>query len=500
MNEDSANGKEWVDKNYINEIKKTEKEYRLLFDKVPCYVILIDRDFKIVRANQRITDLLGALKGEHCFSRLKGESARCSECTARQTFEDGKMHSGQHVWTLKDGRTLNMHVVTVLVTQEDREDDLVMEMAVDISKTIKLQERVENAHNYLESLINTSMDGIVGINSRGRVTVFNSAARKMFDIDPGQVVFQEDLNSMLPNGFLARVSQGGEHVYLPESQLKTSKGETFWARLIGNRLEDIEQTIGMAFSVQDLSQVKKLEEEKIEAERMAIVGQTVAGLSHGIKNLVNALDGGMYYLKSGIGKGDIDRVQKGIETLARNIERIRIFSKSFLNFSSTKNLSPALCDPVSIAKEVLESYLIKARNNGIELRLDAENKIEPVSLDYEKMHECLTNLVGNAIDACIEMEEKKSKSVIIRVYEEERTVFYEIIDTGTGIDKETQGKIFNKFFTTKGLEGTGLGLLMAKKIIQEHGGQIDLFSKKGEGTTFRIRLIRRFLPKILNDP
>jgi signal transduction histidine kinase len=303
---------------------------------------------------------------------------------------------------------------------------------------------------------------------------------------------------MLPNGFLARVSQGGEHIYMPETQLRTSKGETFWARLIGNRLEDIEQTIGMAFSVQDISQVKKLEEEKIEAERMAIVGETVAGLSHGIKNLVNALDGGMYYLKSGIGKGDVHRVQKGIETLTRNIERIRVFSKSFLNFSSLKKLEPTLCDPVSIAKEVLESHLVKARNNDIELKLDAQNKIEPVSLDYEKIHECLTNLVGNAIDACIEMEEKKNKLITIRVYEEERTVFYEIIDTGTGIDKEIQSKIFNKFFTTKGLEGTGLGLLMVKKIIQEHGGQIDLFSRMGEGSIFRIRLIRRLLPKISN--
>lgn len=476
--------------------KKTEIEYKLLFEQVPCNIIIIDREFRIIRANRRAETMIGKIKGEYCYSTLKGRNDKCLECTARQTFEDGSQHTGTHVWTLKDGSTVNMHVITALIKSEDKKDDLVMEMAVDITNTLKLQERIESAHNYLESLINTSMDGIVGITSRGKVNVFNTAARKLFNIDQNQIVSMEDISSMLPKGFLAQVSEGEGHVYLPEVMLKKINGEKFVGSLIGNKLEDIEKTIGMAFSVKDISQVKKLEAEKIEAERMAIVGQTVAGLAHGIKNLINALDGGMYYLKSGIGKGDIARIHKGIETLDRNITRIGSFSRAFLNYSKVNVLHPKMCDPGALAREVVESFTAKAQKNRISLDVLVEMQLDPAPLDYEKMHECLTNLVGNAMDACIGNTEETRGKVQVRVFEEERTIWFEVTDNGCGIDEENQKKLFNKFFTTKGLEGTGLGLLMTKKIVQEHGGNIDVISKINQGTTFRIRFFRRWLPKL----
>jgi len=489
--------------NYLVEIStdttsfiNTKKEYKLLFEQVPCHIIIIDRNFRIVRANKRAEDMLGDIIGQHCYATLKGQSDKCIECTARQTFEDGIQHTGNHVWTLQDGSNVNMHVITALIKSQDEKDDLVMEMAVDISNTLKLQERIENAHHYLESLINTSMDGIVGINSRGKVNVFNTAARNLFNIDSNQIVSLEDINAMLPKGFLAKVSEGKGHVYLPDVTLKRIDGEEFHGRLIGNKLEDIEKTIGMAFSVKDISQVKKLEEEKIEAERMAIVGQTVAGLAHGIKNLINALDGGMYFLKSGIGKGDIKRIHKGIETLDRNIQRIGTFSRSFLDYSKIDILNPQLCDPAALAEEVAESFFAKAKKNKIHINVIIEKKLDPAPIDYEKMHECLTNLVSNAVDACISDTKEVRHEVVLKVMEEERTIWFEITDNGCGIDEENQKKLFNKFFTTKGLEGTGLGLLMTKKIVQEHGGNIDVISQKDEGTTFRIRLFRRWLPRI----
>ncbi len=491
--------------NYLVEIstettkfKETEKEYKLLFEQVPCNIIIINRGFKIVRANKKAEDMIGNLQGEFCYSALKGRNEKCLECTARQTFEDGLQHTGNHIWNLTDGTAVNMHVITILLKGEEDHEDRVMEMAVDISRTVKLQNRLETAHHYLESLINTSMDGIVGISQKGKVEVFNTAARSLFNIDQGQVVSLEDINTMLPQGFLARVSEERGHVYLPEIELKRSNGEKFLGRLIGNKLKDSEKRIGMAFSVQDISRLKKLEEEKIEAERMAIVGQTVAGLAHGIKNLINALDGGMYFLTSGIGNGDIKRVQKGIETLTRNIERIRAFSKAFLNYARFRDINPNDCNPIDIINEVMESFAVRAQENHIRLVFLQGGNIDPVSLDYEKIHEALTNLVGNAVDAFSGMEETRGKEIKIKLFEEEGAIIIEVADNACGIDEEQRKRIFKKFFTTKGLEGTGLGLLMTKKIIQEHGGRISVSSKKGEGSVFRIRLLKRKLPKRLD--
>ncbi len=473
----------------------TQQEYKLLFDQVPCNIIIVNRQFKVVRANKRAKGMIEKLAGEYCYSALKNREEKCVECTARQTFEDGLQHAGYHVWNLIDGRTVHMHVITILLEGKQKSQDLVMEMAVDVSKTVKLQDRLETAHNYLESLINTSIDGIVGISRRGKIEVFNTAARKLFHIDRGQIVSLEDLTTMLPKGFLAKVSGENSHVYLPEAQLKRSNGDTFFGRLTGNRLEDSEKNIGMAFSVQDISSIKKLEKEKLEAERMAIVGQTIAGLAHGIKNLINALDGGIYFLKSGIGKGDIKRVNKGIEVLTRNIGRIRAFTMEFLNYARFRAINPKDCNPKDIILEVMDSFTARAQKNNIELVFENDQEIAPVFLDYEKIHEALTNLVGNALDAFYSLEDDREKKITIELFEDEGAIFIEVKDTGCGIDDEHRKRLFSKFFTTKGLEGTGLGLLMTQKIIQEHSGNISVVSKKGEGSTFRIRFLRGRLAK-----
>ena len=87
----------------------------------------------------------------------------------------------------------------------------------------------------------------------------------------------------------------------------------------------------------------------------------------------------------------------------------------------------------------------------------------------------------------------------VRTFEENGVIIYEVVDNGSGMDYEVKKKVFTTFFTTKGLGGTGLGLLMTKKNIQEHGGKIEMESEKGEGTTFRIRLPRNRLPQLSGD-
>jgi len=114
------------------------------------------------------------------------------------------------------------------------------------------------------------------------------------------------------------------------------------------------------------------------------------------------------------------------------------------------------------------------------------------------MHECLTNLVGNAIDAC-QVSDAGGCRVTVRTFEENGTIIYEVADDGCGMDYEVKKKVFTTFFTTKGLGGSGLGLLMTKKIVQEHGGIIDLETEPQKGTTFRIRLPRKRLPKVIEN-
>jgi PAS domain S-box-containing protein len=482
----------------ITEATQIRDEHQILFDQVPCNILLIDRNFRIVKANKRLRDSLGNPEGNFCFETLKGLKHKCSECTARQTFEDGQIHTGYHSWKSKGEQPLHLHVITVPLKRTDGSFDVVLEMAVDVTETMKLQDKLKFAHTYLNTIISTSIDGIFAVNEKGKVTIFNPAARKFFKIKDNQVISRENFTAILPKDFLAKVFEQPGHVYLPEAEVKTIDGEPFPVRLVGNKLMVDDKSIGMAFSVQDLREIKQLEREKIEAERLSAVGHTVAGLAHGIKNLNTALEGGMYMLKSGLAQGNIERIQKGMDMLARNIERVSIFVKAFLSFSKGREIQAKICDPAEIAKEVVDLYAVKAEKLGITLKYEKIGDIAPAPIDFESMHECLTNLVGNAIDAC-QMSDENSCYVTVRTFEEYNTIIYEVADNGCGMDYEVKRKVFTTFFTTKGLGGSGLGLLMTKKIVHEHGGTIDLKSKSGKGTTFSIRLPRRRLPKIVHN-
>ena len=478
----------------ITETDQIRREHQLLFDQVPCNILLIDRDFRIVKTNAKLKQMLGDLEGGYCYRGLKGLDSKCRECTARQTFEDGQLHTGHHVWKTKGGRTVHLHVITVPLRLHDGSFDMVMEMAVDVTETIRLQSGLNFAHTFLETLIATSLDGIIAVDDQANISVFNSAARQLFGFETSQKVELADIMNLLPKGVENLSDFPSRRLYLPDTTIQTADGQDRPVRLAGNKLMMEEKSLGMALSIQDLSEIKKLQNEKLEAERLAVVGQTVAGLAHGIKNLTTALEGGMYMLNTGLRKSNLKRVEKGIDMLSRNIERIGLFVKAFLGFSRGRKIHAAFSKPEEISKEVVNMYVSRAKSHGIILRHEKTDDLEPAPIDYESMLECLTNLVGNAIDACI-VSDSSNLRVTVRSMEEDGVIIYEVTDNGCGMDYEVKKKVFTNFFTTKGLGGTGLGLLMTKKIIQEHGGRIEYESEPGQGTVFRIRLPRNRLPK-----
>ena len=131
---------------------------------------------------------------------------------------------------------------------------------------------------------------------------------------------------------------------------------------------------------------------------------------------------------------------------------------------------------------------------GIELTTELQTEMQDVPLDPDGIHTCLTNLVSNAIDAC-QMSEKENRRIILRTKLENEILVFEVEDNGVGMEYEVKQKVFTTFFTTKGGGGTGLGLLTTRRIVQEHGGTVDLESIKGKGSIFRMEFPLKRLPK-----
>jgi signal transduction histidine kinase len=281
---------------------------------------------------------------------------------------------------------------------------------------------------------------------------------------------------------------------LLDSALATASGEHLPVRVAGVTLKLDDKFMGSAVSVQDLRQLKTLEREKLDAERLAAVGETVAGMAHGIKNILTGLQGGMYVASWGMQRGDVGRVKEGWEMLTRNMERISELTKNLLAFSRGETFECSLVTPSEVIREVVALYQESTAQHGIELRAEVDENIAAMWMDLEGMRGCLENLISNAVDACL-TSESDDCSIVARAYETDGTIVIEVVDTGCGMDYEVKQKAFTSFFTTKTKGGTGLGLLLTRKLVQQHGGSIDFVSEPGEGTTFRLRFPRSRLPR-----
>ncbi len=479
----------------IADVDPIGEKYRLLFENVPCDVLIIDRNFQIVDTNKRSKEMFGPIEGAYCYEILKNRQDRCRSCNAGYTFEDGLSHSGRSTVKSKSGKIVELLVTTVPYAVKDGKVELVMEMAVDITRTLDLQDKLKTTSLFMESLIHSSLYGIIAVDENEKLTILNEAAMRMFNIADKDQLQKDDLIAIFPMGFWDDVSSSTGPVYLHETEVKSIDGASFPVRLTGFKLLVDRKNKGFAFWVHDIREIKNLEAQKLEAERLAAVGQTVAGLAHGIKNVLTGLEGGIYLLNSGLQNAKAERVAKGMEMLNRNTTRVSTFVKEFLNFSKGQTIETTMMDPVQVAREVINMYSVKIDQLGIALKTEYQEGIEPAALDGEGMHECLANLLGNAIDACRISENGDNLQIVFRVLENDGSLVYEVVDNGCGMDYDIKRKIFTTFFTTKGLGGTGLGLLMTKKIIQQLGGKVEFDSELDRGTTFRISLPRNRLPE-----
>ena len=475
--------------------KMLQKEYQTLFEKVPCFVAVLNRDKRVVKANEMFRRTFGEPRGESCFKLFKQQCTECEDCPADLTLADGGSHTARHIGTARDGSKTHYVVSTAPLLRGDGEITHVIEMCLDVTKLAELEQELRKSNIVRKALVEHSLDAIVVTDETQRIVVMNKAAEELWGVDRDQSIGRKVPRRMVPAPVRRKRSAGDKIIQLHDTEITNLKGEEIPVRLVDMTLYEDETVLGAAVIAQDLVKIKELESEKLVAERMAAVGQTVAGLAHGIKNVLMGLEGGMYAFQSGMTRGDDERMLQGWRMLEENINRITSFVKEFLEFAKGREPSVQLVDPNVIARKVHELYQDKAALAGIKLRRELQDGIPYALMDEENIHACLVNLVSNALDAC-EISDRPDKEVILRTYDREGVLVLEVADNGVGIDYEIQKKVFTTFFSTKGSDkGTGLGLLTTSKIVQEHGGKVSFESKQGQGSVFRLEFPRHRLPK-----
>ncbi|MFO8057052.1 MAG: PAS domain S-box protein [bacterium] len=482
--------------NDVTQQRMMQQEHDIIFDRVPCYISVLDRDMTVVRNNELFRKRFGEALGKKCYQIYQHADEPCRDCPAMQTFSDGDVHTAYKTGKDKTGRTVYYYVNTAPLSRGGAEPSHVIEMALDMTETKVLEQQLKQAFDFQENLINSAIDAIVAVDSEGKINIFNPQAEKLFQRSAREVMGKNILDQFVPKQFIDIIAKDGESLLLRETYLTDANGEQVPVRFSGTVLKSGGHYLGSSAVLQDLRQRKQLEHEKLEAERMAAVGQTVAGLAHGIKNVLTGLEGGMYVVNSGMKKNDMELTQKGWNMLQNNIERITTYVKDFLGFARGREPNVERTDPNKVAREVEELFRDKTEQLGIRFTSDFQPGIGEANLDADGIHNCLVNLVSNAVDAC-EMSDKKDCEIRLKTFEENGTLYFEVADNGTGMDYEVKKKVFTTFFSTKGTsKGTGLGLLVTKRIAQEHGGKVELDSQEGKGSTFRLVFPRQRLPEL----
>lgn len=225
----------------------------------------------------------------------------------------------------------------------------------------------------------------------------------------------------------------------------------------------------------------------VQAERLAAIGQTIAALSHHIKNILQGLRSGGEILEMGLADKNDTLLQQGWRIVQKNQGKIYDLVMDMLSYSKDREPAIENVNVNEIVKEIHELMASRAAELGIKFEISLEESIPIAQVDPEGIHRALLNIVGNALDA---VEDTQTPQVAIgtRMDPEEGWMRLVVVDNGMGIPPETIRDIFKPFVSTKGSKGTGLGLAVSRKILREHGGDIVVESKVGKGSKFILRI------------
>jgi two-component system NtrC family sensor kinase len=364
------------------------------------------------------------------------------------------------------------------------------------TEVCRATEEVQRKSNFLAKLIGSANDGIIATDQDLRIVIFNPGAQRIFGYSEGEVIGSTTITALLPEAlerlFTHPPNRGerGERQEALEIEIRSKSGERIPAFLHTTPLYEKNHVVGTVSFFQDLREIKRLEGELVHVERLAAIGQTVAGVAHGVKNILHGFKGGSYLVNLGIEKHNEDKLTKGWDMIQRNINRTHDLVMDLLSYAKERPPEYEPCQPNAIVTDVCEVMQDLAKGHHVRLETDLDPAIASVCMDPIIIHQCLSNLVSNAIDACL-FDENVNKSWYVSiktVLEDNHTIRFIVTDNGAGMKAEVKSKLFTSFFSTKGHRGTGLGLLVTRKSVEAHNGRIDVSSSEGEGTIFTITL------------
>nr|MBC8204073.1 PAS domain-containing sensor histidine kinase [FCB group bacterium] len=448
-----------------------ELHYEKFFNAVPGYMTIQDRNFKLITANDRFRQDFGDIEGRYCYQVYKHRPEKCEICPVESTFRDGQRHHSEEVVTCLDGSKVSVIVYTKPIRDDDGNITAVLELSTDITELKMLHRQLKESQERYRTLFE-EVPCYISIQDRDLNLIdTNRKFREDFGSFYGSKCYQiykrrkeQCMPCIVQNCFEDGLLHAHEEVVTSKSGFQ--KNVLVHTSPIRDAKGDIACVMEMSA---DITPIRQLQSQ------LTSIGLLISSISHGLKGLLNGLDGGVYLVNSGLAKNNQERMKKGWDIVLRNVDRIKSMVLDILYYAKDREPNWEKLSGKKMMNEVQEIIRSKADNLGVsficECSVDDDCEFEG---DNKAVRTLLVNLLENSLDACRVDSKKDSHTIKLSLSEYSDYIQFTISDNGIGMDRETREKVFSLFFSSKGGEGTGLGLFISNKIAQSHDGSIEV--------------------------
>ena len=348
--------------------------------------------------------------------------------------------------------------------------------------------RVVREKGFLETIFNAIQEGIVVTDPRGRIVYLNDAASDFFGLVE-ETSLGQPLNEQV-RGLDWPALTGSEDLVSRDMEVFYPAHRFLNFYVVPLRLQeaagsaDVGQ-LGHAMIVRDITESRQATQATIENERLSALTMLAAGVAHEIGNPLNSLTIHLQLMERKLRKWPPDQrndLDEPLRIAREEIRRLDFIVSQFLRAIRPGEVSTAPADVNAVLEESVSFLTAEIADRDILVELELDKKLPPLELDRDQMKQAFYNLIRNSFQAM------KSGGILrIATTLEPDYVAVAFADTGGGIAPENMGKVFDAYYTTKS-SGSGLGLLIVRRIVREHGGEIELRNDTGRGLTVTIRL------------
>jgi len=461
------------------------------FNEMPCFVSIHNRDLKIVAVNRLYRARLTCTIGDSSWSIYAGTDATPENCPAGLTFSSGVGQRVNRQMQFADGTQSPVIVHTAPIRNSAGAIDLVIEISADISEIKRLQDELNATQRNYQQLFDEAPCYITVQDRDFQMIAANRRFKDDFgnDIAPCFQIYRQRSEPCL-NCPVARTFEDGQP-HQGEMLVTSKSGEQIHLLVGTSPLFNAEGRITQVMELStNITQIRKLQ------ENLSALGLMMSSMSHAVKGMLTALDGGIYRMQSGLKKQDAAGIQDGLNDVRIMADRIRHAVLDILYYAKERDIQPEPTEVQYLVDDVIQIIEPKLNNRIIQWNCRAEPDLYSFVVDRAAMRTALINILENAVEACLEHVERPSHTIDFLVKKVDDHIRFEIRDTGIGMNSEIQDNIFTLFFSSKGQRGTGLGLFIAKKVIDQHHGTIRFQSEKGIGTIFWIDIPIKTTPEM----